>query len=454
MAERRAKKIPDWKKEEVKDVVRLVNEYSIFGLVDMENLPALQLQRMRIKLKDMLELKMTKKRLIKIALQQIKDKPNMNQIIEAMRGMPALIFTKENPFKLYKTLSANKSKASAKQGQTAPNDIIIPAGPTQFTPGPIISELAQVGIKTKVEEGKLAVVSDVTLVKEGEKITPKQADILSRFGIEPMEVGLNIVLVYENGIIYPKSVLAIDEKEYLNNIRTASMDSMALAMEIGYTTPETVTFMIQKASRETKALADSTGILTDEKAEKMVGQADLEMEAIKAAAKITEEVVEEAKKEEKKEEVKEEKKEEVKEDTNKTSSLTGLKESIKSYWLYIIVAIVIIIILIVIFSAGEKEEEDWDDDDEEGDSPLKIGRWIVGIIVVLALIYLQMNYSWIGNIGKYVLILWEYLILYKFYILIALILLLIIILIIKYWGSILEFFEEEEEKPKKRRKKK
>jgi len=187
------------------------------------------------------------------------------------------------------------------------------------------------------------------------------------------------------------------------------------------------------------------------------------------------EVEEEPKEEEPKEEEpkEEEPKEEVKEDTNKTSSLTGLKESIKSYWLYIIVAIVIIIILIVIFSAGEKEEEDWDDDDdeeidmkeekeeedwddddEEGDSPLKIGRWIVGIIVVLALIYLQMNYSWIGNIGKYVLILWEYLILYKFYILIALILLLIIILIIKYWGSILEFFEEEEEKPKKRRKKK
>lgn len=267
MSKKGVKKIPEWKKEEVKDVVKLVNKYPIFGLVDMENLPALQLQRMRIKLKDSLEIKMTRKRLIRIALQQLKDKPNMDKVIESMRGMPALIFTKENPFKLSKLLSSNKSKAMAKSGQTAPTDIIIPAGPTQFTPGPIISELAQAGIKTKVEEGKLSVVSDVVLVKEGAKITPKQADLLSRFGIEPMEVGLNIVLVYEDGLIYPRSVLAIDEEEYLNNVKIAGMESIALSISIGYITQDNVTIMVKKAYMETKAVAESAKITTEEKTE-------------------------------------------------------------------------------------------------------------------------------------------------------------------------------------------
>jgi len=316
MAKKGAKKVPQWKKDEVKDILRLVSEYPIFGVVDMENLPALQLQRLRVKLKGMIDLKMTKKRLIRIALEQV-DKPNMDKVIESMRGMPALIFTKENPFKLYKTLAQNKSKAPAKPGQTAPNDLIIPAGPTQFTPGPIISELGQAGIKTKVEDGKLVVVSDVTLVKEGEKITTLQADLLSRFGIEPMEVGLNVVLVYEDGTLYEKSVLAVDEEAYLNNMRTASAESTALSIEIGYITPDNITTMIQKAARETKALAESADILTDDKVGLMMGQAELEMKAIKTAANITEELVEEAKKEEikeaPKEEVKEEPKEEVKE---------------------------------------------------------------------------------------------------------------------------------------------
>lgn len=310
---KKSSKIPAWKKEEVKDVIRLIKAFPVFGVVDLENLPALQLQRMRLKLKDSITLKMTKKRLIKIALYQLKDQMlNLDQISQAMRGMPALIFTKENPFKLYKLLAANKSKAPAKPGQTAQSDIIIHAGPTQFTPGPIISELAQAGIKTKVEEGKLSVVSDVTLVKEGEKISPKKADLLSRFGLEPMEVGINLVAAYENGITYQKDVLSIDEQAYINNIAQASRDSIALSMEIGYITKDIIEIMIQKAYRDSRALAESTDIMTSEKAERMLAQANLEMENIKKTANIPEEAEQPKEAEKPKEEVKEEKKEEPK----------------------------------------------------------------------------------------------------------------------------------------------
>jgi len=154
----------------------------------------------------------------------------------------------------------------------------------------------------------------------------------------------------------------------------------------------------------------------------------------------------------------------ITQETNKTSySIGKLYDKVKPYWIYIVVGIIIIIILIFIFSTGEEEEEE-EFEEEEVESkkkvkkggeekPLKIGRWILGIIVILALIYAQMNYNLLNYAKKYAIILWNYVILYKFYVLIALILLLIIILIIKYWSSILEFFEEEE-KPKRRKKKK
>ena len=46
-------------------------------------------------------------------------------------------------------LEKSKSNAPAKPGQTAPSDLVLPAGETPFTPGPMIGELGQLGIKTE-----------------------------------------------------------------------------------------------------------------------------------------------------------------------------------------------------------------------------------------------------------------------------------------------------------------
>jgi len=151
------------------------------------------------------------------------------------------------------------------------------------------------------------------------------------------------------------------------------------------------------------------------------------------------------------------------EDANETSFITNAYNQAKSYWIYITVGIAIIIILIIVLMSGDEKEEDnieeWEEEEDneekdEEEKPLKIGRWILGIVILLFLIYFGINYSWLSNIKKYILMAFEYIILYKFYVLIGLIFLLIIILIIKYWSSILEFFEEEEEKPKRKKRKK
>jgi len=261
-------KIPKWKKDEVENIKKLVKEYPYFGVVDLENLPALQFQRMRVNLEGKILVKVTKKRLIRLALQSLKDsKNNIDAINDHLKGMVALIFTKESPFRLYSLLAKSKTKAPAKPGQTAPNNIVIPSGPTSFAPGPVISELASIGIKTSVQEGKLFIKEDVVVAKEGEKIKPKVAEILLRLGIQPMEVGLNLVAVYDNGIIYKKDVLAVDEEVYYNNIRKASAECIALALEINYITKETALLMLGKAELESKALAQSAKIETSDSVE-------------------------------------------------------------------------------------------------------------------------------------------------------------------------------------------
>ncbi|MDP6642005.1 MAG: 50S ribosomal protein L10 [Candidatus Nanoarchaeia archaeon] len=305
------RKIQQKKLKEVEEIKNLANKYSVLGLVDMTNLPSLQLQRMRQQLRNTLYLKMAKKRLIRIALNQLKDKENIKEFNDKLKGEAALIFTNENPFKLAKLLGKEKSSAPAKAGQEAPNDIIIPAGPTNFTPGPVIGELGQLGIKTEVKDGKIAIKEDKLLVKEGEVIDKKAAEILSRLGVEPMQVGLNLIAAYEKGIIYLKDILSVDEESYVNNLKQLGLDSFNLAMHIGYTTKDTINQLIQKAFRDSNSLAESKDIVTSESIKKELSKVDKEAEVLKEKLNIE---VSETKKEQVKEKVEESKKEEIKEE--------------------------------------------------------------------------------------------------------------------------------------------
>ncbi len=295
------------KKDIVKRIAELLIEYPIIGAVNMENLPAAQLQRMTSQLRNKIILLMTKKRLIFRAIEEMKkEKKDIEKLKDYLNRMPALLFTKENPFSLFKTLKKSKSQAPAKSGQIAPKDLVIPSGPTPFAPGPIIGELGALGIKAGVEGGKVAVKQDAVVCKEGEVINDKVASLITRLGIEPMEVGLNLTAVYEDGIIYPSKILDIDESAFMQDLMNAASYANALAMEIAYVTKGNAEELLQKAFREAKALALEANILSDAVVEELVAKAEREMIALK---EVVGELPEKA--EEKKETIERERKAEI-----------------------------------------------------------------------------------------------------------------------------------------------
>lgn len=254
--------VSEKKKDVVKDFVKLIDEYDIVGAVNMENLPARQLHNMRVKLRDTVLIRMTKRRLIKVALEKAK-KEGVEQLIPHLKGMPALLFTNNSPFTLFKTLKKNKSTTAIKAGQVAPNDIIVPAGPTSFAPGPVIGELGSIGIKAGIDGGKVVIKEDSQVAKEGDVVSANLAGLLTRLGIEPMEVGLDLTAVYENGEILTKSVLDIDEEQYIADITTAASWATNLALNAAYPCSETITVLVQTAASESRNLAIDQDILTD-----------------------------------------------------------------------------------------------------------------------------------------------------------------------------------------------
>lgn len=283
----KGRRVAPYKKKIVDDFANLLVTYPIIGALNMESMPSAQLNKMRKQLRAKVELRMTKRRLMKLAIEKAKEKkPGIEMIESYLKGMPALLFTSENPFTLYKTIKKSKSKAPAKPGQVAPYDLWVKAGPTSFMPGPIIGELGALGIKAGVEGGKISIKEDTIIVKEGMPINDKAASMLLRLGIEPMEVGLDLVAVYEKGIMYAKDVLDIDENVFNQKLMSACSSALNLAVFAAFPTKESTSLLIQKAFRQARTLALDNTILADGVTPEILANAERHALSLKSAGNI------------------------------------------------------------------------------------------------------------------------------------------------------------------------
>lgn len=272
--------LPQWKRDEVEEIKKLSEEYRLTGLVDLHGIPASQLQQMRRNLRGSAVLKMTRNTLIEHAFNELGGE--ICRTVEYVDGHSAMIYTNENPFKLYKKLQDTMTKMVAKPGDIAPEDIVVPKGPTGFPPGPIVGTLQQSGIPAAIEGGKVVIRETKTVVKAGEEINAKMADVLSKLDIKPMDVGLSLQIAFYDGTFFEPNTLAIDETEYFNNVVLAAQHAFNLSVNASYPTSTTVATIIGKAVREARNLAVEAAIYEKDVVDLIIGRASRESLAIKA----------------------------------------------------------------------------------------------------------------------------------------------------------------------------
>jgi len=284
MTTRGAEKIPQWKMDEVASIQELVGSYSIFGVVSFEGISADQIQTMRRNLKDSAVLKVTRNTLNEKALKGCDG--NVPDMVQYIEGQSALIFTNDNPFKLYKKLEQTKTPAPIKAGATAPADITVNKGPTSYPPGPLLSEFQGAGIPTAVEGGKIAVKETKVVCKAGEKVSQKLAMALNKLEIYPLEVGLNLRAVYESGTIYLPDVLHVDETEMFNKFVTAAKEALNLSVNAAIPTKDSIEALLQKAHSEAINLGVEAAICEPEVMDKLLGKANAQALAVAKESKF------------------------------------------------------------------------------------------------------------------------------------------------------------------------
>jgi len=275
--------LPAWKKTEIEEIKANAGKYTLIGLVDMYGIPAAQVQQIRRNLRGRAVIKVVRNTLISHALGEIGGKAAV--LDKYISGHSAMIFTNDNPFKLFKALEKTKTKMAAKPGETAPEDIVVEKGPTSFKPGPIVGELQQAGIPAAIEGGKVKIRETKTIVKKGAVISKKVADVLIKMDIKPMDVGLALQAAFYEGDVYEPSVLAIDEDAVLAQIQLAAQQAFNLSVNAAIPTKETIAPIITKAVRDARGLAVEAAIYEKDVVDAIIGKAQRETFALKNIVK-------------------------------------------------------------------------------------------------------------------------------------------------------------------------
>ncbi len=201
-----------------------------------------------------------KNTLAKRALNGLK---NIEPFLKMLEGQNALIFTDMNPFKLSLMLEKSKVYLPARGGDVATDPILIPAGNTGIPPGPVLSEFKEAGVPTRIDAGSIWVTKDTVVRQKGEVISPKLAGLLSKLGIKPIKAGLSIAAAYTDGLVLYEDDLRIDLDEYAGLVASSFSGALALAVEVGYTTKESLPLIISRAVRQSFAVAVSAGYPAD-----------------------------------------------------------------------------------------------------------------------------------------------------------------------------------------------
>jgi large subunit ribosomal protein L10 len=274
------------KVREVEEITQLIKQYRVIGIASLRKVRAAQLQEFKKNLSDKAFMRVMKNTLVRMAIEKCDDTPELKKLAEHLEGSNVYIFTDLNPFKLALILEHGKVKTTAKAGDIAAFDVVVPAGNTGQPPGPIISQLNAAGLPTRIESGSVWINKDTLVARKGEVISERLVSVLSKLGIKPVEAGLAMSFAFEDGMILTQSQLKVDVNATRHDVESAHANAFALSLSIAYPTKESMTMLVQVAHKEAYALALTSAIPTQETIADLIRKAHMEMLALSRAAKL------------------------------------------------------------------------------------------------------------------------------------------------------------------------
>jgi large subunit ribosomal protein L10 len=251
--------VSEAKKASLAKLVDLANKNATMMIISVEGISSLNFQQIKKALKKDSTIAVTKKSMMYRVIENMKKTRPEITALEKWIEKPsfAVIFSKLDPFELAVFLSGYKFPGKIKAGQISPIDVAIEAGPTDIPAGPMISELAAVGIKAGIVGGKISVKERKVLVLKGEKISAEAAAIMPKLEIVPFTIGPTPLAAYDNASNKVYEGIKIDKEAAISQLKILSSEAFTLSVSIAYPAKENIQFLLGKANNEINILSNS-----------------------------------------------------------------------------------------------------------------------------------------------------------------------------------------------------
>jgi len=239
-----------------------IAQYKNVLIVGVDNVGSNQMQKVRIALRGKAVVVMGKNTLIQRVLRDmIEQEKNtkLENLLPLVINNMGFVFTNHNLAEIRKLILDNKVPASAKSGTTAPVDVHIPPGPTGLDPGQT-NFFQALNIATKIVKGAIEIVSEVHLIKKGDKVTMSHVAMLDKMNIRPFFYGFKVQDVYEDGTVYSSAVLDMDQDALMGKFLSGVRKMAGLSLAIGVPTAASVSHSLNFGFKKMIALSLMTEI--------------------------------------------------------------------------------------------------------------------------------------------------------------------------------------------------
>jgi large subunit ribosomal protein LP0 len=247
----------------------MLTSYSKAFIVDVDNVGSKQLQMTRKELRGSAEILMGKNTMMRKVIREYADEnpgTPIAQMEELCRGNVGFVFTNGDLGEVRSVLESNVRPAPARVGGIAPDNVVVPAGPTGCDPGQT-AFFQTLQIATKIARGQIEMVSDTQLITKGNRVTASQAALLQKLNIEPFTYGMVLKSVYDNGSLFDAKVLDITDDVLAAKFGEALKAIAALSLALGYPTQASVPHSIANAFKAIIAVTLGCDKYTFDKAE-------------------------------------------------------------------------------------------------------------------------------------------------------------------------------------------